>query len=481
MILGFTMLKDRARIYNSNLKNLFFNITVITILVISFALLIIPIIYIKWNSFDVMDLSLYSILIFIPLFIIAILGTNSIIKNDTKRYKKLTYFYIALLFIYIMSLLFVVWESNDYIKYLSKWYGYYSTHNLKDALYGIIDVSNYTPAYNYFLILMAKLGFTDLYGIKLITFLFSLLLAFIITKIISSIKKTNFNYLIFVSILLLPMVLIEYTAWGQCDAIYTSFALLAFYFAINKKSKLCFMFLGISFAFKLQFLFIVPILFVMLIIKDENGDRYLKWKDIWIVPVMYCINLIPAISGRSILDLLTVYINQSTEDNRLAGNCANICQIYMLLDLDNSSIKNVLMISHLALTMIMLFIILFLVFKRYKKYGLTKNDLVFYGMVFAFTMVFFMPKMLDRFFYIALMLSIINVCVNKNKINMLISVFMNFAVYLSVCHSYDLFFNQNVTRTFAIIVNTITLVFIILAIVKNERNKNLKIEEYVND
>lgn len=468
---------------SADLKKIIFLITFVLIVVLTILSFIIPIGYIKWNSFERFDIILYAILVLIPLVILAIFGTRSILQNSKRKKLALIYFYVAMIFIYVFTLIYATWKTNDYNTWLSEWYAYYESHSLKDSLYNIIDVSNYTPAYNYFLILMAKLGFTDLYGIKLVTYLFSFLLAFAVAKIVSTVNKTKFNYLVFITTMILPMVLIEYTAWGQCDAIYTSFALLSFYFALNKKSKLSFMFLGISFAFKLQFLFIVPILFVMLIIKDENGEHYLKWKDIWIVPLMYVINLIPVLAGRSPLDLILVYFTQSTEDNRLAGDCANICEIYVLLGARGVAYA-ILMVLHFIITAVVLTLLLVFTFKTYKKRGLTKNDLVYIAMLFAFSMVFFMPKMLDRFFFIALMLSVINAFVNRDKTNILIATFMNFAVWVGVCHSFMLFLKKelllNITMSIAIILNFVTFSLIIYNTVKkykiNSQDKNLEID-----
>lgn len=462
---------SKEKNFNSkDMKRIFYLVTIVLVIALTILSFLIPIKYIQWNSFEKFDMVLYAIIVLIPLVIIAIFGTKSILRNFTKKKVALTYFYLALVCIYVFALIYVTWETGDYTRFLSKWYAYYENNSLKDSLYEIVDVSNYTPAYNYLLIIMAKIGFTDLYGIKLITYAFSFLLAYAVAKIVSSIKKTNFNYLVFITTMILPMVLIEYTAWGQCDAIYTSFAMLAFYFALNKKSKLSFLFLGISFAFKLQFLFIVPILFVMLIIKDENGEHYLKWKDIWIVPLMYAINLVPTFAGRSVLDLILVYFSQSAQDNRLAGDCANICEIYMLFDVDGIA-KTILMILHILLTAVVLTLLLIFTFKRYKAKGLTKNDLVYIAMLFAFSMVFFMPKMLDRFYFIALMLSVINAFVNPTRLNTLIAGCMNTAVWVGVCHSYIKILHTGISfkicMTIAIIINFVTFALLIYNTIKN--------------
>ena len=150
-------------------------------------------------------------------------------------------------------------------------------------------------------------------------------------SIIKTIKNEKFSYALFMIFMIIPYILVEYAEWGQCDAIYTSFAFLSFYFALNKKSKLSFLFIGLAFVTKMQFLFMVPILFVMLIVKDENGEHYLKWKDIWIAPLCYVINLVPVLAGRPLIDMLKVYLMQAKFDNRITGNCPNVCMFLSIL------------------------------------------------------------------------------------------------------------------------------------------------------
>ena len=297
-------------------------------------------------------------------------------------------------------------------------------------MFSTLDVSNYTPVYNYLLILVSRLDVYWLFAIKYITFGFSFLLAFAIEKVISFIIKEKFNFLRFAFVLALPSVMIEYSAWGQCDAIYTSFAILAFYFALKKKSKLSFMFVGLSFAFKLQFLFVVPVLFIMLIAKDADGKHYLKWKDIWIAPLMYLVNFAPVLVGRPVLDVLTVYLSQTSFDKRISGNCPNVCSIFYLLGFNGGSAEFPYVCAVMvAITFLVLAAILFIAFKTYKQKGLSHNDLVFFGFIMSFSMVFFMPKMLDRFYFIALEFAFINFFVSKNNENfrlLLLSICMIF-------------------------------------------------------
>jgi len=89
-------------------------------------------------------------------------------------------------------------------------------------------------------------------------------------------------------------------------------------------------------------------------------------------------------------------------------------------------------------------LLLLVMFKYHKKKGLEVKDFTFFATVFAFIMVFFMPKMLDRFYFLAMTFAFINFCVTKQKndylmflllINMLF--FMMFLHFLNYIFLYE--------------------------------------------
>lgn len=393
--------------------------------------------FVDYNSMTT-DTIVYAVFVAFILCVIGILGTIDVLKENNEKTKlKLTSLWVMLSFVLITVMCFSSYISGDYDFFLSNWVDNYKNLTIQECLYQIVEISNYTPAYNYFLIIIAKLGVNSLLAIKFITFLFSILLAVSMELIVSLVKKSKFNYLRMVIFLIVPTILMEYTSWGQCDAIYTAFCVLAFYFALKRKSKLSFLFVGLAFAFKLQFLFIVPILFVMLINKDKDGNHYLKWKDIWIAPIMYVINLIPMFAGMSIVDLLLVYFRQTISSDRLSLDCANLCHIYSLFDVGAQySIYPFILWFHiiLSITLVLLLVIFIIWLSKRKK--LEQCDLLFFATVFSFIMVLFMPKMLDRFYFIASVLGICLAFVKPNKSNIYIALLIELALFLTMYCTY---------------------------------------------
>lgn len=453
-------------------------------------------VFVLWSklNFQDKDFYIYSILVFLLFFFLGLVAIIKMQKQKVAKWKiALT---IGLLLVCcVITILTASIESGDYEYYLSVWYSTYQQGSIKDALNSIVEVSNYTPAYNYFLIILARLNINSLYGIKYITLLFSVLLSYSVTKLVSFIKKLDFNYLLFANIMFLPPILIEYAMWGQCDAIYTSFAILAFYFALKKRSKIAFVFLGLSFAFKLQFLFIVLNMFVLLIVKDRQSENlhYLKWKDIWIAPAMYLVNLIPLLFGTNIIDLLAIYFGQIGYNDVISFNCANLCYIYFALGVRNGSIiYNVLLISHIVLTFALLILLLIVIFRYNKKHILTNKDFVFFAFLFSFIMVFFMPKMLDRFYFITMALAIVMFSISDKVSEKAISILSISALSLTMIASgfttFGLTVFASILNMFALIIFIVLLCLNYLKPSQNQANnlpesnliEDIKIEENKN-
>ncbi len=427
------------------------------------------------KTISVVHFAIYLILCLLTLTCVGIIGVKSILKTNRNKFD-IILFVSILITIFLMIITFAYVISGDYDVYLKGWCEAYRNASFGEALKQITTVSNYTPFYNYILIIIAKIGVYDLFAIKFVTFIFSILLSFVICKIVALVKQNQFNYILFASILLLPFILIEYSLWGQCDAIYTAFCLFALLFALKKRSKLSFLFLGLAFITKLQFLFIVPILFVMLIVKDENNEHYLKWKDIWIAPAMYLLNFLPVFAGDSIENILLVYVRQTGIDYGLSANCANLCGLYPESFTSKQLLSKILIILHIVITISLLIAFLIFVLKTAKTKTLKKEELVLFATVFAFVMVFFMPKMLDRFFFIPVCLSLINSKLSKDK--------WNNRIYIAMCVAFNLtifgyMFGgifKLVLQYFAIVVNVLTLTFIIIKLNQdyNFKKENLK-------
>jgi len=153
-------------------------------------------------------------------------------------------------------------HSADYTVYLSPWYDFIKSHGGILALK--YNFSNYNESYLYLLVIATHLPLAKITAIKSLSTFFDLLLTAFVYLIVRN--KYGKSYLPIVAaliVLFLPTVFINSSLWAQSDSIYTSFSLAGFYFLLCKKPFWAFIFFGAAFAFKLQAIFLFPLLFVL--------------------------------------------------------------------------------------------------------------------------------------------------------------------------------------------------------------------------
>lgn len=366
---------------------------------------------------SIIALAIYVAIIVAVLVGIGVFGTRQDWHTATHRRFKVAVLWVSLAVVAGVTFVFAAWPSGDYQEFVVVWLRAYAGVDWVTAVRQITTVSNYTPLYNYFLIAVAQILPADcwLYAVKLLSFAFSILLAFAMEKLIAHVRQERFAAWRFALFLVLPPLLLEYAWWGQCDAIYLAFCLLAFWCALTHRSKTCMVLIGLAFANKLQFLFIVPILFVMLIIKDADGKAYLRWRDLWLAPLPYLLNLLPVLCGASLVDLLLVYCKQGTYYELLSKGCPNFLYFLALQDqVMPADVVQLLGWLFTGLTVVLVAILLVVIYWRHRRQPLTALDLIFYALVIAFSMVFLMPKMHERFLLLPLCLMVINASIQKN-------------------------------------------------------------------
>jgi len=353
-----------------------------------------------------------------------------VLKKRFQKKAEIFIFILLLTFSFFFRIFFMDFETNDFIHFLSLWCKEYKIGSIADAMRS--KVSNYMPAYNYFLIIFARTRLNDLYEIKLLSFIFELLTAFLILKIASKISNKLYSPVYFGVILLCGVFLINSSVWAQCDSIYTYFGLLAFYYALQKKSIRSFICFGISLALKMQALFLFPIALLLLLSKDQNSQKYLKWRYVFIVPVVFfLINLLPFFFGKSLWDIYSVYFIQTSTYAELSKNCANLATFFSLLKQGGIG-YNIVLIMLVLITLAYLVCICYFSLRAAKIKGtLSIYDFVLIAFCFCFGIVFLMPKMLDRFLYFAVIFSIIWAIINKNNRSFILCCCLNIGVMFS--------------------------------------------------
>ncbi len=122
------------------------------------------------------------------------------------------------------------------------------------------------------------------------------------------------------SALLLPSVVLNSSYWGQCDVIFVCFIVWALCYLLQDKFTKAFIFLGLSFAFKLQVVFILPFVVYYCWYKKK-----IELTKLTFLPAIGFLMSVPAIfMGRRWYDFVMVYVAQGDNYRYMSLNAPNL-------------------------------------------------------------------------------------------------------------------------------------------------------------
>ncbi|MFC0113442.1 hypothetical protein [Kibdelosporangium aridum] len=293
-----------------------------------------------------------------------------------------------------VRLVLVDFQSMDYRAFVAQWYDFIKANGGFPALR--YEFANYNVPYLYLLAILTYLPVPTLIGVKVISILFDLLLAFYTYKLVAlKYPRGWVPFLAAVTVSLLPTVVTNGAMWGQCDSIYAAFGVGAVYYAVRSRPWLACVFFGLALAFKLQIVFLFPLLLILVLL------RKVPWPGLLVVPGVVLLLDGPALLvGANPAQLLSVYVDQAGEYTRLTLNAPNV---YQFLTVTNSAdmIRNA---GVLFTGTLVLIVILGVVASQM---ALTIPRVVLLATVFAILVPFFLPATHERYFYLADALSVI--------------------------------------------------------------------------
>lgn len=198
---------------------------------------------------------------------------------------------ILLTLTFVIRLKCIYFQSGDYTNYFLKWYEEYRNNGGFRALgYSIGD---YYALYNILIAAISYIPIEPLFLFKGISIIFEYLSAYVIYKItyllLDDTSKHHESIIISIVFLFLPIVWLDSGGWVQCDIIYTFFTLCCIYACMQKTYARAFLYFSIGFCFKLQTIFILPLL-IMLYINKKSISIF----NFLIIPATYFIVGLPA-------------------------------------------------------------------------------------------------------------------------------------------------------------------------------------------
>lgn len=216
----------------------------------------------------------------------------------------------------------LTYESLDYLTFLSPWFDYMKENGGLKAL--ATYPGDYNAPYMTILAALSYLSVNKLYLIKSVSIVFDFALAFssaILVRFLVEKKQKIYMVITYSTMLFIPPVLINSGYWAQCDSLYATFVIIALIYLLDEKYIPSFISLGVSFSFKLQFIFILPLFVVLYICKKQYSILHFL-----IIPITDIILCIPAIIvGKPLKECLMIYIKQTgTYKDSLVLNYPNV-------------------------------------------------------------------------------------------------------------------------------------------------------------
>lgn len=298
--------------------------------------------------------------------------------------------FLALLLRYVLR----GYVSYDYTFFIGGWYR--QIKKLGFQSFGL-GFSNYTPLYLY-LLWGASLLFRRLSGVTAVK-LPSIAFDFVGAWLMSCLVRLKYPQgpvpiLAFFAVLFAPTVFVNSSLWGQSDIIFTTLLLAFLYFVLVDRPAPAMLMFGLAFATKFQTIFLAPFLLALLL------RRVIPWRWLLLVPLVYLVTLVPALlAGRPLVELFTVYFGQVDLYKELTLNAPNL---YTWL---SDTYTAQLYPGGLVLAIAAGFAYAVAVYKS--RATLTPGLLIELALISAILVPYFLPKMHERYFYLADVLAIL--------------------------------------------------------------------------
>lgn len=301
-----------------------------------------------------------------------------------------------------IRVLFLDHVTLDYETFLHKWVEHFRQFDgfaaLKDP------VGNYNVPYLYVLAFLSYLPIPDLYGIKLFSILFDILLAWgglRLTKVLTAERFAPLSA--FAALLFLPTVILNGSAWGQCDSVWAAFCVHALVCGLENRPKTSLALLALAFSVKLQAVFLIP-LWCALWFTGRIRLRHFP-----VFPAAFFLTMLPALlAGKPPGDILRVYIDQAGDSVASQTLNYNSPSIFAFLPY-KKTLGPWAPKAAIALAFLLTLAVLLLLFRNRRRTG--KADLVLAGAALTLGIPFLLPYMHERYFFLGVVLLTVLACV----------------------------------------------------------------------
>ena len=293
---------------------------------------------------------------------------------------------------------FIEHVSGDYEIYLANWMDKFRAVSFREGMRQ--NIGEYNVLYQYILFLITRLPVPALYAVKTASFVGDALLSGACARLAGQGKRQNAVALC--AALLLPVSVLNGGMFAQCDGLYAACALWGLAFSLEGKptaGAICF---ALSLAFKLQAMFILPVVAVLW------SARKLRLADALTFLLTLAATALPALlGGKSVGQILSIYIGQTGLYNGLTYNAPGFFGLMNTNGLDVYAYGNFGMMLALGAVCALLAHAM----PRAEK--MDRTDWVRTSLLMVLLCVFLLPRMHERYFYLADVLAVVLACRDK--------------------------------------------------------------------
>ncbi len=333
-------------------------------------------------------------------------------KQFIKKHKYGLIFILLTITAITFRIILFNFQSRDFIKFLNPWLNYFRNNG------GLKAIARYPGDYNapYVLILalLSYLPFKNIYLIKIISIIFDFLLALASGYLGYYLSKNKkIGLLTYALVLFIPQFIMNGAMWGQCDSIYTFFIIISLIYFLKEKYLLSFIFFGISFAFKLQSVFILPLYIILYFSQKKFPFWYF-----FLIPLVEVILCIPnIIMGMPFINCFAMYLKQIYQYKKyLVRNYPNIYQIINF----NYNILNKLGVLFVGILCLCLLIY---ILKKHIEWN--EEKIINLGLLIILLVTYFLPCMHERYIFVGEVLGIIYYIVYRKNLGIVLMINLN--------------------------------------------------------
>lgn len=298
-------------------------------------------------------------------------------------------------------------STSDYVYFLSKWFSaLQSTPGLTAFAHPFAD---YAPLYLYLLKGLTYLPFPALYSIKTLSFFFDEVLAALVCLIVRLVRGPSSwprLFLSFAVVMAVPTIIINSTLWGQSDSIYAAFVLASLACVLMDAPAAAALLFSVAFAFKFQAIFFLPVLLGYLLRRQETLVYAL------LIPLLYAATIIPAwMYGGDFSYWFFVYGTETTEYSALTSSAPSVFAFFGGLPLPGAAMQ-ALFWAGLGLTGVLALAFILIAARAALS---SPRRVLLLSLLCVLSLAFFLPRMHERYFYLADALSLTYALVEPKK------------------------------------------------------------------